>query len=152
MARSITADEVMKKWADHGAASANTVKAGVQAVTEAPTAKAAARVEAWVAGVQKSRDKFVQKLNAVTLQDWKNAMLGKGITNMGNGYNDPMNQRKFLVFMRSFLPYVRDGAQQVRQMPKGTLQQAIDRAAAMIKWNAQFRQNFNVAPAPRPVG
>src|ERR1041384_2217988 len=95
MAKSITADQVMQKWAAHGAASENTVRAGVQAVQESPTAKAAARVDAWIAGVQRSRDKFVQNLQAVSLQDWKNAMLGKGINNMTAGYNDRQNQQKF---------------------------------------------------------
>ena len=152
MAKAMTADEVMRKWAEAGANSAAAVRAGVNAVTESPTAKAAQRVDAWVAGVQRAKDRYVNRLNAVTLNDWKQSMLGKGITNMGTGYADPLNQRKFLNFMRSFLPYVREGAARVKQMPKGTLQQAIDRAAAMIRHNAEFRTNFNVAPMPRPVG
>lgn len=152
MAKSITADDVMRKWAENGSNSAATVRAGVNAVTESPMAKAAARVDAWVAGVQRAKDKFVAKLNAVSLNDWKQAMLGKGITNMGNGYADAGNQRKFLNFMRVFLPYVRQGAQEVKNMPKGTLQQAIDRAAAQIRWNANFRNQLPIAPMPRPVG
>lgn len=140
MAKAITAEEVMRKWAANGAASENTVKAGVNAVAESPTAKAAARVDAWVAGVQRSKDKFVASLNAVTLQQWKAAMLGKGLRNMAAGYEDQMNRQKFLTFMREFLPYVREGAARVRNMPKNNLQQSIDRAAEMIRHNAKFRQ------------
>lgn len=152
MARALSADEVMKKWAENGANSAASVRAGVNSVTEAPTAKAAQRVDAWVQGVQRAKEKFVARLNAVTLQDWKNAMLGKGLQNMATGYQDQFNQRKFLNFMRSFLPYVREGAAQVKSMPKGTRQASIDRMVKMMDWNKAFRDNFNVAPAPRPVG
>lgn len=151
MAKSITADAVVRLWADRGAASADTVKAGVAAVVDNPAQKAAAAVDLWAQRVAQSKQKFVDALNRVGLQDWKNAMSGKGVNNMVAGYNDAFNQRKFLTFMRSFLPYVRDGAKQVKGMPKGTLQQGIDRAVAMIKWNAQFRQ-IQQAPMPRPVG
>jgi hypothetical protein len=152
MAKAITPDEVMKKWAENGANSQAVVRAGVNAVTESPTAKAAARVDAWVQGVQRAKEKFVNACNAVSLNDWKQAMLGKGLQNMQTGYNDAGSQRKYLQFMRSFLPYVRSGAAQVRQMPKGTLADSIKRAEFMIRWNADYRNNFNVAPMPRPVG
>lgn len=148
MAKAITAQQVMAKWAAAGANSENTVRAGVQAVNESPTAKAAARVDAWVAGVQRSRDKFVNNLQAVSLQDWKNAMLGKGLQNMVNGYNDRFNQQKFLNFMNQFLPYVREGAQRVRMMPKNNLQDSINRAAEMIRHNARFRANAAVGNLP----
>lgn len=152
MAKNLNADEVARLWAERGANSAASVRAGVNAVQESPMAKAAQRVDAWVQGVQRSRDKFVNKLNAVTLTEWKQAMLGKGLQNMANGYNDAQNQRKFLNFMRAWLPYVREGAARVRAMPKGTLQQAIDRAAEMIRHNARFQGGGGVAPPPRPVG
>lgn len=151
MAKAITADQVVRLWADRGSGSIDTVKAGVQAVTESPTDKAAAQVEVWARNVQNAKQKFVDALRRVTLDDWKRAMLGKGTTNMQNGYADAGNQRKFLNFMRSFLPYVRDGAKQVKAMPKGTLDQGIARATAMIRWNAAFRQQ-QIAPPPRPVG
>ena len=152
MPNSLTADQVMQKWKDNGGNSANAVKAGVQNVTEAPTAKAAQRVDAWVQGVQNSKQKFVDRLNAVSLADWKAAMLGKGLANMQAGYNDAGNQRKFLVFMRSYLPYVRQGAAEVRRMPKAGRQDSINRMVAMMDWNKKFRENFNVAPMPRPAG
>lgn len=142
MAKSITADEVVRKWQERGANSAATVRAGVQAVTESPMEKAAARKDAYLAGVQRAvaSGKYEARLRAVSLQSWKDAMLGKGIQNMQTGYADAGNSRKFLAFMREFLPYVRQGAATVRAMPKGTLQQSIDRAAAMIRHNAAFRR------------
>jgi len=152
MAKNLTADEIVRMWAERGAASAAAVKAGVQAVNEAPGEKAAAQADLWVQNVAKAKEKFIQNSRAVSLQEWKTAMLNKGITNMQNGYNDRQNQAKFLAFMREFLPHVRAGAEMVRRMPKGNLQQAIARAEAMIRHNATFRKGVNVAPMPRPVG
>ena len=151
MAKAITADAVVKLWAERGAASGNTVRAGVAAVTENPAEKAARAVDLWAQNVAKAKQKFVDALSRVSLQDWKNSMGGKGVTNMETGYNDPGNQRKFLNFMRSFLPYVRSGAAQVRAMPKGNLELSIARAVAMIRHNAAFRET-QVAPMPRPGG
>lgn len=140
MAKAITADAVVRLWAERGAASAETVRAGVNAVTQNPAAKAAQAVDTWAANVQKAKQKFVDGLSRVTLQSWKASMTGKGLTNMAAGYADPQTQAKFLAFMRAWLPYVRDGAAQVRAMPKGTLEQGIARAVAMIRHNAQFRK------------
>lgn len=149
MAKAITPEAVIKLWADRGAASAETVRAGVNAVTENPAQKAAAQADKWVQNVARAKEKFINSLNRVTLQQWKQAMLNKGMANMQNGYNDLGNQQKFLAFMRAFLPYVRSGAAVVRSMPKGTLQDGINRAVAMIRHNAGFREQ---APMPRAAG
>lgn len=148
MAKALSAEAVVRLWSERGQGATETVRAGVNAVTESPMAKAAAQVEVWAANVQRAKQKFVDKLTAVTLQQWKAAMLGKGLTNMSNGYVDPTSVNKFANFMRAWLPYVRQGAAQIRAMPKGTLQQGIDRAVAQIRWNAGFRggnagPNFN---------
>lgn len=150
MAKALNAEQVVRLWAERGQGATETVRAGVQAVTESPMAKAAAQVELWAQRVQQSKQKFVDKLNAVPLQAWKNAMLGKGLTNMSNGYVDPTNVNKFATFMRAWLPYVRQGAANVRQMPKGTLQQGIDRAVAQIRHNAAFRAGGGGVPQMQP--
>jgi hypothetical protein len=153
MAKATTPDAIIRLWADRGAAAADTVRAGVNAVQESPTQKAAMAADKWLAKLQQSKQKFIDSLNRVSLQQWKQAMLGKGLNNMSAGYNDPGNQQKFLAFMRAFLPYVRSGAAQVKAMPKVTLQDGINRAIFMIRWNADFRTNqMGQAPMPRPTG
>ena len=152
MAKNMTPDQIVRMWAERGAASSEAVKAGVNAVKESPGAMAAAQADLWVTRVQNAKQKFIEKTSAVSLNDWKQSMLGKGLTNMHNGYNDALNQRKFLNFMRFFLPYVREGAARVRAMPRGNLQMAIARAEAMIRHNAAFPASTRIAPMPRPVG
>lgn len=149
MAKRLTVAQVVQRWQDRGAASGDTVKAGVNAVTESPMEKAAARKDAWLAGVQRAAQsgKYENNLRAVSLQDWKNAMLNKGIPNMQNGYTN--GKAKFQRFMSEWLPYAQQISQAVKAMPKGTLQQGIDRATAAIKMAADFRRG-NIAPPPRP--
>lgn len=140
MAKALTAEQVVRLWAERGAGSAETVRAGVNAVTENPAQKAAAAADLWLQKLQQSKQKYIDGLNRVTLQQWKSAMLGKGLTNMQSGYTDPTTVNKFAAFMRAWLPYAREGARQAKAMPKGTLQQGIDRAVFIIKYNAAFRQ------------
>lgn len=152
MAKAISADAVVRLWAERGAASGETVKAGVGQVTKNPAETAAENVEKWAANVAQAKAKFVESLSRVTLADWKRAMVGKGVTNMQAGYADAGNIQKFANFMRAFLPYVREGAKQAQAMPKRNLEQAIARAVWMIRYNAAFRQNgLPVAPMPRAV-
>jgi hypothetical protein len=152
VAKNLSPDDIVRLWAERGAASARAVQAGVNAVTESPGQKAAAQADQWVQKVAQAKQKFIDRVSSVSLADWKASMLGKGLTNMQNGYNDAQNQRKFLNFMRFFLPYVREGAARVRAMPRGNLQMAIARAEAMIRHNAAFPASTRIAPMPRPVG
>lgn len=152
MAKALTADQVVRLWAERGQAAAETVRAGVGAVTVNPAQIAAERVEKWAANVAKAKGKFVEALGRVTLSDWKRAMLGKGITNMQTGYADPNSVAKFQAFMRSWLPWVRAGAAEVRAMPKENLEQAIARCVKQIRHNAAWAAAVQVAPLPRPVG
>lgn len=151
MAKSLTVAQVVEKWAKNGAGSGEAVKAGVNAVQESPMEKAAAAQDRWVAGVQRAAQsgKYAANLRAVSLSDWKNMMINKGIPNMQNGY--AQGKAKFQRFMNEFLPYARDVSQQIKQMPRGTLQQSIDRARKTIELMAEFKNRRAVAPMPRPI-
>jgi len=114
---------------------------GVNAVTESPMEKAALKADAYLAGVQRAvqSGKYAANLRKVTLSDWKQAMLKKGIQNMQNGY---MNSKaKFTRFMTDFLPFARSVSDQIKAMPKGTIQQGKDRMMKVIDlmagWGAQ---------------
>lgn len=56
------------KWATNLGAATNAYTAGVQAVQTAPGASAAAAADRYVAGVQASLQKFINRSQAVTLQ------------------------------------------------------------------------------------
>lgn len=134
-----SATDVANKWANNLAASTQSIQAGVQAVTTAPTQQAAQNPNAYLAGVQKavSSGKWQASLNKVSLSDWQNAMIQKGIPRIATGATQA--KPKFAQFMSQFLPYLQQGVQNLATQPRGTLEQNIQRAVSMMNWNANFK-------------
>lgn len=135
-----TAQTVANSWAQGMSTAGEKIKAGVNAVTESPTAKAAARADAYMAGVQRAiaSGKWQAALQAVTLQDWKTSMIDKGVTRIAAGA--AAAKPKFQQFMTEFLPYLQQGVQQLQSMPRGDIEQNIQRAVTMMRWNSGFRR------------
>lgn len=133
--------DVAAKWQQNLSRSTDSIRRGIEAVTESPTASAARSADFWQAQVSAARakDKFVANLNRVSLQDWKEAMITKGLNRIGTGATAA--QGKMAAFMQQFLPYVESVAARVRQMPKGGVEEGIARAAAQIRGNAAFRRS-----------
>lgn len=110
---------VAAQWAQNLTAAVPRIKAGVMAVTESPTAKAAQAVDAYVAGVQRAAmtNKFQDGLNSVSLNDWQRATAEKGTAAIANGvaFAKPKMQ-KFLTWL---LPQTEAIKQQIKSMPRG---------------------------------
>lgn len=136
-----TAADVAAKWVQNLSGASESIRRGVQAVTEAPTAAAARAVDLWQQRVssQSARDKFQRNLQRVTLEQWRNDMLTKGLNRIATGAQAA--RPKFEAFMSQFLPFVESVAQRVRQMPKTTLEDRIQRAVAQMRGNAEFRRS-----------
>ena len=132
------AADVAQKWAANLGGSTAAIKSGVQGVTVAPTAAAAARQDAFIQGVQQSvaSGKWQAGLSRVSLQDWQQAMLNKGLGRIGPGA--AAAQGKFQSFMNQLLPFQASLQQQLAATPRGDLNQNIQR---MIQW-AQGMANF----------
>lgn len=135
------ATDVANKWANNLASSTTSMQQGVQAVTTAPTQLAAQAQTAYLAGVQKavSSGKWANALQRVSLADWQQAMIQKGIPRVASGATAAKG--KFANFMQQFLPWVQQGQQQLATMPRGTLDQNIQRAVFMMQHNAQFQRS-----------
>lgn len=132
--------EVAKRWADQLGAAGQKIRAGVEAVTESPMEKAAQRTDAWVAGVQRARDdgSYERGLRSVTLQQWKQAMIDKGLNRIGSGASAAVP--KMTAFMTQFLPHVQAGVQMLQSRPRGDLSQNIGRMVAIVEHLASFRR------------
>lgn len=130
------ATTVANLWASRLSASTPEITAGVNAVTQAPGARAAANVQGWIAGIQAAQDKWVRNVSAVTLSQWQSAMINKGVPRVSSGAQAAIP--KMTQFMTQWLPHAESVAQQVRSMPKGTIDQGIARVTAQIRGNAQF--------------
>lgn len=124
------------KWVNNLSNATSSITAGVNAVTVAPGAAAAAQVNTWLARIQQSAQKWAKNVGGVTLQQWQQSMISVGIPRIAQGAQ--AKQSKYLDFATKFYPYLAQGQAQVKAMPKVTLQDGINRAVFMIKHNAQY--------------
>jgi len=136
-----TAAAATDRWASGMANSTEKIKAGVNAVTVAPTAKAALRLDAYLAGVQRaiSSGKMADSLNRVTLQEWQRAMTEKGVNRVAGGA--AAAKPKFQAFMNEFLPFLENARRELESMPRGSLEENIQRAVTMMRKIATFKRS-----------
>lgn len=136
-----TASAVANRWANGMSGASEKMKAGIQAVTESPTSKAARRSDAYLQGVQRAvaSGKYQAALERVTLEDWKKAAIDKGINRVASGAMEAKG--KFQTFMQEFLPFLEQGVRALEAQPRGDIEQNIQRAVTMMRYNATFRRN-----------
>lgn len=141
MAGTMDAATVAARWASRLAGSTDKMRQGVQAVTVAPSQQAAAAASTWQARVSspEALAKFQSSLQRVSLQDWQNAMINKGIARVATGAANATS--KMQSFLTQFLPFVNNVAAQVRQMPNATLEDRINRAVTQMRNTASFKRS-----------
>lgn len=131
----LTPDQIAAKWANNLGAATQTIQASVNAVTVAPGVAAARNKQGYINGVQQSADKWAARVAAVPLQSWRDSMINKGIPRISQGATQA--QPAFGVFMAKLLPYQNNLVASLP--PRGTLDQNIARAGAMIRGMAAFQ-------------
>lgn len=124
------------KWVANLSNATQAITTGVQGVTTAPGQAAARQVQTWLTRIQNSAQKWATNVAAVSLADWQDSMIKVGIPRIASGAQ--AKQGKYQAFATKFFPYLQTGVNQVRAMPKVTLQDGINRAVAMINHNAKF--------------
>ncbi len=80
----LTPEQFAARWETGMRGSGARIEQGVNGVTEAPGAKAAAQADLWLAKVTASRDKWAKNVAAVSLGSWKESMIKKGIPALQN--------------------------------------------------------------------
>lgn len=130
---------VAAKWASNLANATTTMTQGVQAVQTSPTALAAQHPDSYLAGVQGavSSGKWARNLQAVSLQQWQQAMTSKGIPRVATGANDAKG--KVQNFQSQLLPYVYNLRSQLPA--RGGLGQNINRMTTFVQGMANFTYN-----------
>ena len=134
------AKTVAEKWARRLKGATEDIRTGVEAVTEAPTKKAVEKKDKWIARMtsKEVQDKWASRLSSVTLEDWKNAMLNKGIGRISAGVDEA--QADFEAFMSELLPHIEAGRSKIAKMPDVTLEDNIRRMEEFIRHMATFRR------------
>ena len=129
--------EVARKWQANTAASTTSMRAGADAVTVAPTQLAKAQIPRMVAGIQEAAasGKIARGLDRVSLSDWQNSYITKGIPRIASGVASA--EPKMESFFASFLPY----ADRVRASlpPRGDLEQNLQRMVANARGLSEYK-------------
>lgn len=109
---------------------------GVNAVTVAPGQAAARQKTVWQQNTTASADKWARNTSAVSITDWRQAVIEKGVPRIGAGA--AASQAKFAAFMGKLLPYVA----QVKSSlpPRGTYEQNKQRALANMDAMHKFQK------------
>jgi collagenase-like PrtC family protease len=119
-------------------AATQQMKDGVAAVTVSPTSKAADAVEKWAEGVRRAKEEgtYEAGLRSVSNEQWKQAMLTKGIPHVSEGVN--LAQPKMERFLGELLNHTEMVKAQLDQMPDTTPE---DRVQKMIR-NVELMREF----------
>lgn len=134
----VDATQATAKWLSRLQASTQQITDGVNRVTTAPGAAAAKQQQKWLARVTAAAQKWATNVGAVSLQSWQQSMIQTGIPRISQGAQ--AKQGKMQNFMNQFLPYLASGVQKIDAMPNTSLQDGINRAVAMIQYNAAFKR------------
>lgn len=133
----ITAQQATQKWLNSMGRASDAYKNGVMAVTESPTAKAAAASDRYISGVQRAVEsgKFQNSLQRVTLQSWQQSASNKGAARLASGA--AAAQDKFQQQMGKLLPFIQQGVNQLP--PRGDLAANINRMVQMATYMAGYQ-------------
>jgi len=136
----VSPQEGAQKWAARLTAAVEDIRRGVQKVTESPTAKAAEKKDKWIAELQRAAQegRWELGLRSVTLDEWKNAMLSKGIARIPDGARTA--QGKYAQIAESLYRYIEEGQRRVSTMPDTTLEQRIQRMVEFIRYMSQYKK------------
>jgi hypothetical protein len=133
-----TAAAAASKWSSRSSAAAPEYAAGIAAVTDNPLAKAAAAASFWQSQVNtaEAKSKFVRKLNAYPFDQWKAIAAQYGQSRYAQGVSG--KQAKYETAIAPVLAFEATLQQQVKAMPKTTLQDRIQRSAAWQMGMAKY--------------
>lgn len=132
-----TPDQIAARWSQNLGSSTQRITDGVNATTVAPGQAAARQKDVWVQRVTASRDKWATNTAAVSLQEWQQAMIGKGVQRVSQGASAA--QPKFASFMGQLLPHIERGRSQLP--PRGDLEANINRMVTFSRHMATFRRS-----------
>lgn len=140
MAVRLTPEEFAEKHARRLKGSIEDVRAGIARVTEAPTAKAAAKQDKMLNNLTESvrSGKWARRLRSVTLEEWKQAAAEIGTARIAAGIDAA--RQKQIDFATQLFAYQNALLGQIEKMPDLTLEDSINRAVAWMRGMSKFER------------
>ena len=114
------------------------IEAGVKAVTESPmdaAVKAKAKMKQNIIAAI-DNGSWERGLKSVTLQQWKDAFISKGIERIARGASEA--RPKMVTFYTALFAFQNDLLAKVEGMPNVTLDQSVNRMVAWVRGMATF--------------
>ena len=135
----LTAQQIAEKQANRLKGSLDMVRLGVENVTEAPGAKAAAQSAKWQAAMSSAETlaKWKKNVAAVTVDEWKESMLNKGVNRIPAGIDAALG--KMVAYYEKAIPHINRGQEKLSTMPNLTLEDSVNRAAYWIRHMAEMQ-------------
>jgi len=135
----MTPERFAEKQARNLKAALEDMRAGVEAVTESPGKQAAAKSDKMRARLLAALDsgKWKNNVGAVTAEDWKKAMIEKGLSRVPGGIDGAAE--KVQEFARQLLDYQKGLKEKVDKMPDLTLEDSIARMTNWTRGMSSFR-------------
>lgn len=135
----LTPEETAAKHSKRLKAAIPDIRKGVEAVTEAPGKKAAAQADKMLAGITKSvqSGKWAKNTAAVSLEEWKEKTLTKGVNNIGVGIDASI--AKTTEFYRKLQAHQKSIDTELANMANLTLEDGIARATHQMRRMNEFK-------------
>lgn len=130
-----TPEQIAQRWSQRLAGSTDVIQQGIMATSVAPGQAAARQKDAYVSGVQQSANKWAGRVASVSLSDWQQAAVSKGIPRVASGATAA--QPKMAAFMSRVLPHIESARASLP--PRGNLEANLARSAAFARRMAEFK-------------
>lgn len=131
-----TPEEIAAAWAQGLQRSGDKITAGIRSTTVAPGQAAARQKQVWLQNIQANADKWAKNTAAVTLAEWQESMITKGVPRIAAGA--AAAQPKFATFMGALLPHI--DRVKAGLPARGGLEQNIDRMTRFVRGMATFNK------------
>lgn len=122
----------LTKWGTRLNSAQADMKTGAQRVTTAPGQLAAQAQNLMLQRITEAINSglWAKNVSAVTLAQWQDAFINKGIGRVGAGVTAAQNTKTQVI--TNLLNAVDSAANQARSLPKGTIENSVARAAAFM--------------------
>lgn len=139
MAR-VTPEEFAEKHARRLKGATEDIRRGVENVTEAPTLKAAAKIDKMKRNLLEAIDsgKVERGLKRVGLEDWKDKMISKGINRIPEGIDAAHDKQ--VAFASELLPYEDNLKRDVSKMSDLSFEDNVQRMVAWSRGMHKFKR------------